>query len=160
AAAPTFGADPTVAAAPAGIVIARDTGPERVVTADELAALAAVQVTVAVEPGHGPAQRSYEGPLLWTVLDHAGAIDTAKVRDQVRQTVLITGRDGYTAILALGEIAPEFEGKQVIIAERMDGQPLSPEHLRIVVPGDKRGGRGVRDIVRILVAAAPRAEAR
>lgn len=160
AAAPALSADPTVAAAPAGIVVAREAGPEHVVTADELGALATVQVTVAVEPGHGPPQRSYEGPLLWAVLDHTGAIDAAKVREQVRPTVLITGRDGYRAILALGEITPEFEGKQVIIAERMDGQALGPDHLRIVVPGDKRGGRGVRDVVRIVVAAAPRAEPR
>jgi DMSO/TMAO reductase YedYZ molybdopterin-dependent catalytic subunit len=88
---------------------------------------------------------------LWTVLDRAGVVGAAKVREQVRQAVLVTGTDGYTAILALGEIAPELEGKQVIVAERMDGQPLSPDHLRIVVPGDKRGARGVHDLARIVV---------
>ncbi len=85
------------------------------------------------------------------VLDHAGAIDATKPPDQVRQTVSITGQDGYTAVLALGEIAPAFEGKQATLAERMDGQSFSPEHFRIVVPGDRRGSRGAHDVVRMTV---------
>ncbi len=31
---------------------------------------------------------------------------------------------GRLAILALGELSPEFKGKQVILALCMDGQPL------------------------------------
>jgi hypothetical protein len=74
-------------------------------------------------------------------------------REQVSQTVLILGRDGYRAVLALGEIAPEFEGEQVILAaERMDDQPLDAEQLRIIVPLDKRGGRSVREVARIEVS--------
>jgi DMSO/TMAO reductase YedYZ molybdopterin-dependent catalytic subunit len=92
---------------------------------------------------------------LWTVLQKAGVVDPAMHREQVSQSVVILGRDGYRVVLALGEIAPEFEGKQVILAERMDGQPLGDEHLRVVVPLDKRGGRSVRDVVRIEVTAPP-----
>jgi hypothetical protein len=90
---------------------------------------------------------------LWTVLQKAGVIDPALHREQVSQSVVIVGRDGYRAVLAVGEIAPEFEGKQVILAERIDGQPLDAEHLRVVVPLDKRGGRSVRDVARIEVTA-------
>jgi molybdopterin-binding protein len=71
------------------------------------------------------------------------------------QSIVITGRDGYRAVLAVGEIAPEFEGKRVLLAERMDGRPLGADHLRVVVPLDKRGGRSVRDVARIEVTAAP-----
>jgi hypothetical protein len=52
------------------------------------------------------------------------------------------------AVLALAEIDPEFEGKQVLLAFRRDGQPM-PGELRLVVPGDRRGGRSARDVVRI-----------
>jgi DMSO/TMAO reductase YedYZ molybdopterin-dependent catalytic subunit len=76
----------------------------------------------------------------------------------VSQTIIILGRDGYRAVLALAEIAPEFEAKQVILAERMDGKPLDAEHLRVVVPLDKRGGRSVRDVARIEVIAPSTAE--
>lgn len=68
---------------------------------------------------------------------------------------MITGRDGYRAVLALGEIAPDFENKSVILANRMDGKPLGAGHPRVVVPLDKRGGRSVRDVMRIPVLAAP-----
>jgi len=47
--------------------------------------------------------------------------------------------------------APAFEGKPVILAERTNGQPLGAGHFRIVVPGDRRGGRSVRDVASIAV---------
>ena len=122
-------------------------------TADAIAALPAVTVAVSFETEHGPRHISFEGPLLWTVLDHAGALDPAKGREQAHQFITITGHDGYTAVLALGEISPFFESKQVILAERMDGQALGPDHLRVVVPGDAHGGRSVRDVARLVVGS-------
>lgn len=143
---------PALGAEPDGIVISDLSGADRVMTSQEIGALPAVQVTVAVEPGHGPPQRTYEGPLLWAVLERAGVVHADKFREQVRQMVTVAGSDGYTVLLALGEISPEFEGKQVIVAERADGQPLASGHLRLIVPGEKRAGRSVRDLVRIGIA--------
>lgn len=131
----------------AGLVVVGADGTEHMLDA---AVLDAVPTTTVAQGENG---RRYEGPLLWAVLDRAAVVSR---HDQVRQTVLLTGRDGYTAVLALGEIAPEFENKPVIIAGRMDGQPLGPDHLRIVVPGDKRGGRGVHDLMRVTVTAPSR----
>jgi DMSO/TMAO reductase YedYZ molybdopterin-dependent catalytic subunit len=118
---------------------------------EELEALPVTTVHVAFGTEHGPMQAAFAGPLLFDVLQHMGAIDAAKPAGMVRQYVTVTGHDGYTAVLALGELSPDFEGKQVILAEKMDGKPLGPDHLRVVVPGDKRGGRSVRDVVRIAV---------
>jgi DMSO/TMAO reductase YedYZ molybdopterin-dependent catalytic subunit len=115
----------------------------------DLTQLPATRVNTAFLTEHGTHSAAFEGPLLWTVLEKAGVVDPAKHREQVSQTIVIVGRDGYRAVLALGEIAPEFEGKQVILAGRMDGKPLDAEHLRVVVPLDKRGGRSVRDVTRI-----------
>ncbi len=135
------------------IAVSGLTGAERVMTPQEIGTLPTVQVTVAVEPGHGPPQRTYEGPLLWTLLEHAGAVDVSKFREHVHQAVVATGSDGYSVVLALGEISPEFEGKQVIVAERQDGQPLGAGHVRLIVPNEKRAGRSVRDLVRISLDA-------
>jgi hypothetical protein len=135
-----------VYADPAGLVVAKGSGTKVTITEDELAHLPTIKVPFATD--HGARQASFEGPLLWTILDHAGFVD-AKSHAQVRQSVLITGSDGYTALLALGEISPEFEAKQVVLAEREDDKPLDPEHLRVIVPGDKRGGRSVHDVVSI-----------
>ncbi len=133
------------------LVVVHDAGAMQRLTDEQLAALPAVPLTQPV--GHGAQEARFEGPLLWAVLGKAGAIDPAHMHDQTRQTVTLTGQDGYVAVLALGEISPEFEGKQVIVAERMDGAPLGAGHLRVVVPGDHRGGRGVHDLVRITVSA-------
>ena len=139
-----------------GIEIAREGGPARLVAASELATLPAVQVTVRSELGHGPSQRTFSGPLLWTVLERGGLVEGLGARDQARAAVVVTGRDDYVAVIALGEISPEFEAKQVIIAENVDGQPIPPENLRIVVPGDKRGARNVHEIgwIKLLAALA------
>ena len=134
----------------AGLVVVGADGTEHVLTP---AALDGLPVVTTVQDGAG---RRFEGPLLWTVLDRTAAVDAPRFHDQVRQIVRLTGGDGYTATLALGEIAPEFENKQVIVAKRLDGQPLAPDHLRVVVPGDKRGGRGVHDLTRITVVVLPR----
>lgn len=50
--------------------------------------------------------------------------------------------------VAIGEIEPNLEGKQILVAYSRDGQPTEP---RLVVPGDKHGARSVRDVVRVTV---------
>ena len=139
--------------APASIIVAGPSHSAMSLSIEELARLPTVRVNVAFLAEHGTHSASFEGPLLWTVLQKVGAVDPAMYREQVSESVVILGRDGYRAVLALGEIAPEFEGKQVILAERMDDQPLDAEQLRIIVPLDKRGGRSVREVARIEVSA-------
>lgn len=146
---------PVQAEDPAAITIIGPSHAPLSLAAGAIARLPAIQLRTAFLTDRGIHAALFEGPLLWTVLCTFGVIDPAMHKQQVRQIVAITGRDGYQAVLALGEIAPEFEGKQVILAERMDGKTLGPDHLRVVVPLDKRGGRSVRDVVRIEVSAAP-----
>jgi DMSO/TMAO reductase YedYZ molybdopterin-dependent catalytic subunit len=118
-----------------------------------LAALPAVSLDVTFATGKGPVHARFAGPPLWSVLAKAGVVDPGKPRRQAGQTILVTGQDGYTAALAVGEVSPDFEGKSVILAESMNGQPLGSGHLRLVIPGDRMGGRNVRDVVRIAVSA-------
>lgn len=117
----------------------------------EMAKLATVDLTASFMTDHGQRKAAFSGPLLWDVLTKAGAIDTAKPKDTTRQIVTVIGSDNYVAVLAVGEISPEFEGKPVILATSMDGKPFEDGKLRVVVPLDKRGGRSVRDVVKIEV---------
>lgn len=133
----------------AGLVVEGRSGTSVLAIPQDSAGLARATASLATE--HGAHHARFEGPLLWSVIAHTGAVDASKPREQVRQTVLVTGSDGYTVILALGEISPDFAGKPVILADHVDGQPLAPEHLRLVVPGERRAGRSVRDVVRISV---------
>jgi hypothetical protein len=52
-------------------------------------------------------------------------------------------------VTSTGEIAPDFGGKAALVAYERDGKPL--DDFRIVMPGDKHGGRNVRDVVTIAV---------
>jgi hypothetical protein len=52
----------------------------------------------------------------------------------------------------MGEISPEFGNKAIMIADRVDGKVLTlQDGFRLIVPGDKRGARSVRDVAKIEV---------
>ncbi len=109
---------------PTGIEIVGPSGKATTLTPAALAQLPAIQVDVSFLAEQTTRHASFEGPLLWTVLDRAHAVDPGQPRTQAHLIVLVTGSDRYSATLALGEISPALEGKQVILAERMDGKAL------------------------------------
>ena len=115
------------------------------VTLAELRALPFSNAAVNADRG---AAAQYAGPSLWAVLQQAGAIEP-NVHKRVNQQVIVTGEDGYSVTLGLGEIDPEFENKTVILATERDGAAL--DLPRLAVPGDKRAGRSVRDVASIVV---------
>lgn len=64
----------------------------------------------------------------------------------------MTAEDGYRIAFSIGEIAPDFGNRAILIATERDGKPLAPdEGLRLVVPGDARGARSVKGVVSIEV---------
>jgi hypothetical protein len=135
-------------AADQSIVVAQSVEQTHTIDIAMVEQLPAIEQKVSFLTGHGPEQATYTGALLWSVLDRAGLLGGDR-RARLRRTILVTGRDGYAAALALAEIDPEFEGKQVLLAYRRDGQPMDGHTLRLVVPADRHGGRSVRDIARI-----------
>jgi hypothetical protein len=104
--------------------------------------------------GNPPAAHRFQGPLLWSVLTGTHLVDPEKHAGAVRQTLQITGSDGYTAIIAMGEISPEFEAKPALLALVGDGKPL--DHPRAIIAGDHRAGRSVRDVVSLKVEELPK----
>ncbi len=137
-----------------GLAIISPAGRLVTLTVAQLRAMPAVTVNADFGTDHGPFKAVFSGPLLWVVLQDAAAVDPKQPKLAVQGSILITGSDGYSALLALSEIAPLFEGKQVILATAMNGKRLGAQHLRIVVPGDVKGGRSVRDVVSIAVSVA------
>jgi DMSO/TMAO reductase YedYZ molybdopterin-dependent catalytic subunit len=71
--------------------------------------------------------------------------------------ILVTAHDGYRVLFSLPELDPAFSDGRVLLADRMDGQPLPPRDgpLRLVVPNDKRPARWVRMVERIEAASTP-----
>ena len=96
--------------------------------------------------GHGTEQATYTGALLWSVLEKAGAL-SGEPRGRLRRVVAVIGRDGYVVAVALAEIDPDFEGSR---SYWYIGRMVSHcNELRLVVPGDRRGRRSVRDVMGI-----------
>lgn len=63
----------------------------------------------------------------------------------------MTGSDDYQAVVAWGEIDPEFANTPIVLALTEDGRSLAEEGPRLVVPSDERGGRYVSEVVKIRV---------
>jgi hypothetical protein len=116
---------------------------------DDLKKLPQIAVTISQQTDRGPANATFTGALLWTVIDNAGWVNGPEKNAYLRHTILVTGNDGYAAALSEGEIDPRLEGKQVILAIAKDGARL--ERPRLVVPGDAHASRGVQDVVSIAV---------
>ncbi len=115
-------------------------------TEEALASAPVVEVDGAREGG---ARSHYTGALLWPLIVAAKPVDAAGKGGKLQHVLLARGADGYAVVLAIGELDPNLEGKQVIIATTQDGAKLAAP--RLVVPGDKHAARNVRDLVAIEV---------
>ena len=121
----------------------------RTVTMDELRTMPAITVKVAQLAGTRQSDASFTGTLLLPLVKSAGLVDAPGKSGPLQHVFLPRGGDDYAAAIAVGEVDPEFEGKQVILAWERDGKRLDTP--QIVVPGDVRAGRAVHDVVEIEV---------
>jgi hypothetical protein len=132
-----------------GLMVQRAGKSSLLLSPEHIAALPSITQRISVATSRGEEHSDWAGPLLWDVLVASGAIDTAQGGDSARLAVRVTGADGYTAVVALAEISPQFAGRQIQLAHHLNGAALPDGGLRLVVPGDRRAGRAVRDVVRI-----------
>ncbi len=103
---------------------------------------------------------SYTGPRLLDVIQAAGGPSLPSGKNaQLRLYVLATGADGYQSVVSWGELDPEFGAEPVLVAWQRDGNALGDGEgmARLVVPGDKVGGRFVATLASLEVrdGAAP-----
>ncbi|MEJ0044890.1 MAG: hypothetical protein WDN04_01095 [Rhodospirillales bacterium] len=91
----------------------------------------------------------WSGPLLLDVVGVAAVTDEPGRKTHMRHVIMARGADGYVVAVAIGEIEPIAEGKQVIVALREDGAALAAP--RLVVPGDAHFARGVQGLVALEV---------
>ena len=124
------------------------TGPDGLsvtLTPAALSALPAQEIDT-VHQGHKGEQRGhYKGALLWDVIAAETTLDD-DVKAALRHVVLVTARDGHQVAYSIGEIAPRFGDRPILIGYDLDGAPI-PDGLRMVAPGDTRGARYVKDVV-------------
>jgi DMSO/TMAO reductase YedYZ molybdopterin-dependent catalytic subunit len=107
---------------------------------------------------HKGVEATFEGVAVVEILTKAGA----RVGDRLRggamvDYLVVEASDGYRAVFALPEIDPAFTDRVILLADRRDGRPMvNPEGpLRIVVPGEKKQARWVRQVKTLTVRRAP-----
>lgn len=122
----------------------------------DLQGLTPSKATVSYFSGRdGLVTKTFIGVPLLDLLDAAVVVNNpAQKNDALRKFLVVTASDCYQVTVALAELLPTFGGQQIMVAfADGDGQPLdSGEGMaRLVVPGDKAGGRFVSNITRIAV---------
>ena len=112
--------------------------------------------------GTGPVSDIYTGVSLWTLLQDQGLVTDPSIKNDVlRFGVVATGSDGYRALISLGEIDPAFGNQPDLVAYADTGGQLGPGGsagaMRLVVPGDRAGGRYISNLVdlRVVDLTAP-----
>jgi DMSO/TMAO reductase YedYZ molybdopterin-dependent catalytic subunit len=118
------------------------------------------KVTVTYFSGKdGLVTKTYIGVPLIDLINEAEVItDSTRKNDILRKYLTITATDCYQVIVSLPEILPNFGGQQALVAfEQEDGQPLDASEgmARLIIPGDKAGGRLVSNVTRIWVRSSP-----
>ncbi|MFT3807553.1 molybdopterin-dependent oxidoreductase [Arenimonas sp.] len=106
---------------------------------------------------HGDKPSRWQGVALADVLRNAGVpMDKALRGAHLAKYVRITASDGYQVVFGLAELDADFGKAEVLLVDRHEDQPLTKEDgpYRLVVPGDARAGRWVRNVVRIEVLDA------
>jgi hypothetical protein len=125
-----------------------------VLTPADLKALPRAKATFTA---HGR-QITYEGAVLNAALQKAGVVSGDRLMGRyLNQVVVAKGADGFTASYSLGETDPIYRTNPVILADSKDGQPLDAKEgpYRLVVDGDLRPGRSVRQVVSVEVRPVP-----
>jgi hypothetical protein len=137
---------------PSVIRVLVDGKPPLTLDGNALAAMPRASIdTAAVH--HEPAAR-WQGVSLEEILQRAGAPGGEQLRGHGMTTIVrVTAADHYQVVFSLAELDPMLGNKQVILADKQDGHPLAGDGpYRIVVPGDKRPARWIRNVTTIEVA--------
>ena len=113
---------------------------------------------VTYKSGGDTVSTTFTGVLLWDILNNAQANLNADVEnDKLSMFVVATGSDGYQAVIAWGEIDPDFGNQPIMVAYDEKGAPIADDQggLRLIVPGDGSGGRYVSGLVDLSLRDAP-----
>jgi DMSO/TMAO reductase YedYZ molybdopterin-dependent catalytic subunit len=142
-----------VAAQPGSLRIGGAVAKPLTLTQAELAALPHQSVRASAHNQGG----EYSGVPLMDLLKRAGAASGESLRGrELAKYVIVTGADGYRAVFALAELDSGFTDRVVLVADSVDGKPLpsNAAPFQVIVPGEKRPARWVRQVVSIDVLEA------
>jgi DMSO/TMAO reductase YedYZ molybdopterin-dependent catalytic subunit len=147
-------AEPPTTAPPVVLKVGGEVPQALELTAEALAKLP--RQTVRVKESDGK-EVAYEGVPLVEVLQAAGLKFGHDLRGPaLAKYLVVEAADNYRVVFALPELDPASTDRVILLADRRDGQPLDEKHgpLQVVVPGEKRHSRWVRQVVALKVGRA------
>jgi DMSO/TMAO reductase YedYZ molybdopterin-dependent catalytic subunit len=103
---------------------------------------------------HDGVEHQYEGVALVDVLATAGIPTEKNLRGlALALYVTVEASDNYRAVFSLAELDRSITDRVTLLADRRDGQPLTARDgpLLVVVPGEKKHARWVKQVVRLKV---------
>ncbi|HEX7815038.1 molybdopterin-dependent oxidoreductase [Dyella sp.] len=113
-------------------------------------ALDAMPQTQATAAAHEDKPSQWGGVALQDVLAQSVPHGQSLRGRNLATFVRITASDGYQIVFSVAELDPNFGNTRVILADSKDGQPLDKDGpYRLIVPGDKRPARWIRNITQI-----------
>jgi len=123
-------------------------------SAEELAKLPCQTVKA---KAHDGTESQYEGVALGEILAKAGVPLGKDLRGKAMALYVVAeASDDYRAVFALPELDPAYSDRVILLAYHRDGRPLSAREgpLQIIVPGEKKHARWVRQVIRLRVGRA------
>lgn len=126
----------------------------RRVTVGDLASLPRREVKAAAHHVSG----TFSGVPLAALLRTIGMPRSDSLRGpQLAAYVLVEAADGYRATFAVAELDTAFTDREVLLVDRKDGAPLVAKDgpFQLIVPGEKRPARWVRQVRRISYVVLP-----
>lgn len=110
----------------------------------QVADLAAMKHTVVRAKDHDGKEHSFSGVSVADILQRAGTPLGSQLRGKnMTKFLLIKAKDGYQTVFTLAELDSSFTDRPVILADQVDGVPLSADKgpFRVIVPGEKKYAR-------------------
>jgi hypothetical protein len=132
------------------LTIQTEGGKQTVLARSDVESLPHVKVTT-----HGSENdATFEGVALKTLLEKAGVEFGHAMRGKrLASCLLVEAADGYSTVIALPEIDPDFTDKQIVLAFLQDGKPLDAKAgpYRIVIQDEKKMARWVRQVTTLKI---------
>jgi DMSO/TMAO reductase YedYZ molybdopterin-dependent catalytic subunit len=143
--------EPAVAPGPVLLEVINESGKAFTFTAADLTKLPQRELKA---KDHSGDEATYGGVLVAEVLKKADVTLGEKLRGKLLVNhLLIEASDKYRVAFSLPEIDPDWTDNIVLLATSRNGEALDAAHgpLQVIVPGDKRHSRWVKQVVRLSV---------
>ncbi|HEX8018916.1 molybdopterin-dependent oxidoreductase [Mucilaginibacter sp.] len=92
---------------------------------------------------------TYSGVIVSEILAKAGVTLGPELRgENLAKFLLVEASDGYQVLFALAELDKGFTDRTIILADKIDGQPLAPADgpFRIIVQDEKKPARCIKQV--------------